>query len=377
MSKCYILQKDWFFCAYDSSNGKTYKAGEKLRWCVDLPNFYELPDKVIVSAVWVENNPEWFLPEENKSNDSFQWTSELQEKYISILENELFKNGMLPESFRKTFVELNTPKPQAENKPDWEIVSCMGANKIIHPYDKRICLGANKNVVECTIHSVKRLSDGEVFSVGDDCWFQDYKFKIHKIYINEDGEMLVCSDFSAYTFELIHTHPPQPQKEEQREKLFTDESWHKFITHVIDEYLNTPKQEKYMFVDSDLVSHHSDKPQSATINITKDDLYKKEEQRIEVDVDLPLGITMREISSCITNYVRKSNEYPFLTDRETTVIDPKKLEEICKTKMRKMFTQQQIDAMCEDAFNAGRLRDSRFFHDKKFETYQDYKNSKQ
>lgn len=55
-------------------------------------------------------------------------------------------------------------------KPEWEILTCendcFGVHKFVSEKDSKTpCLKPNK---PCRIHSVKRLSDGEVFSIGDE-----------------------------------------------------------------------------------------------------------------------------------------------------------------------------------------------------------------
>lgn len=68
MSKTYILQKDI------TSPLLSVKAGEPVRKEEGI-EYYSIGCKeYYFESKYVENNPEWFLPEENKSNDSFQWT---------------------------------------------------------------------------------------------------------------------------------------------------------------------------------------------------------------------------------------------------------------------------------------------------------------
>lgn len=49
----------------------------------------------------------------------------------------------------------------------YEILECMGAHNIVHPYQKGTCLGADSSVVPCTIHKVRRLPDKVEFAVDD------------------------------------------------------------------------------------------------------------------------------------------------------------------------------------------------------------------
>lgn len=75
----------------------------------------------------------------------------------------------LPDWFRRVEVK------------DWEVVDCLEFNgKAIHPYHEGICLGKYKGVKPCTIHSVRRLSDGETFTVGEDCGYLSISLRSEK-----------------------------------------------------------------------------------------------------------------------------------------------------------------------------------------------------
>lgn len=58
-------------------------------------------------------------------------------------------------------------KDKEVSEKNYEIISCLAEDGRVHPYHKSFCLGANKNVPLCTIYTVKRLRDDEVFTVSD------------------------------------------------------------------------------------------------------------------------------------------------------------------------------------------------------------------
>src|SRR5205809_6198326 len=94
------------------------------------------------------------------SDKVFEWSDELVTEYIrELLVGELGLKSNHMEQFKKS-------KQPKEDK-EWEILECKGADGDIHWYNHKLCLGADRWVPKCTIHSVKRLSDGEVFTVGD------------------------------------------------------------------------------------------------------------------------------------------------------------------------------------------------------------------
>jgi hypothetical protein len=63
---------------------------------------------------------------------------------------------------------LENFKKSKQISKEWEIVSCLSKNaQYPHPYDPKICLGANIAADLCTIYSVRRLSDNEIFEVGE------------------------------------------------------------------------------------------------------------------------------------------------------------------------------------------------------------------
>lgn len=240
-------------------------------------------------CAWPENYPKFFeeIKPENKSNDSFQWTDELvkeyasnwmeaankNENYISIESFKQYHSSnevcgvdinwvvkychgdlskvMKPEDCRfigtreecHDFVKKY--KPQAENKPDWEIVAFEIHNKVFYlsNYDKhtnRIWFGgigkgsfvdkqdwdewlAGKRIPQLfKIHSVKRLSDNLVFSIGDEAGWdleqcpgnssKPFTITCFGVFNNR----MFCNNQNICIDYIQKKSAPQPQKEERK-----------------------------------------------------------------------------------------------------------------------------------------------------------------
>lgn len=87
-------------------------------------------------------------------NNKFEWTDN------SVLEFLTYQSNEWPQGAerRKALEEFKKSK---EPVPEWEILYSVSVHDEIHPYNKD-CIK-----IGCKIHSVKRLSDGEVFTIGD------------------------------------------------------------------------------------------------------------------------------------------------------------------------------------------------------------------
>lgn len=93
------------------------------------------------------------------------------------------KIGMKHERFgiHADYIEDNPVWFRRVEVKDWEIVDCLEIDgKSIHPYNKYVCLGKEKDLKPCTIHSVRRLSDGETFTVGEDCGYLSISLRSEK-----------------------------------------------------------------------------------------------------------------------------------------------------------------------------------------------------
>jgi hypothetical protein len=97
------------------------------------------------------------------SADKFEWTDELVKEFAAFYATT--SNTWVRDIDLNTFKSHKTTKPKVE----WEIVTCLASDgKSVHPYQEKRCLGADKHLTPCTIYTVRRLFDGEVFSIGDE-----------------------------------------------------------------------------------------------------------------------------------------------------------------------------------------------------------------
>ena len=100
-----------------------------------------------------------------------------------------------------------TEDKKEEPKPDWEIVACKGGLGVIHEYNPDICLGADTNVIPCHVHSIKRLSDGELFSVGD----TTHAGNIELFYIDNNNQCFV-KHHNGFTYSIGSLNKFAPAK---------------------------------------------------------------------------------------------------------------------------------------------------------------------
>lgn len=280
----------------------------------------------------------------------FFWTDELVIKFgrdciISLMNKEPTTTQDSLEKFKSSHQSIKEEQPEerlrrSERKKtkeiDWEIVSCLAADKrSTHPYDKRICLGANNEVRVCTIHSVKRLSDNEVFSVGDEVVtkkFEDKIFKIKGFEVYKEEMWAITSAKYGYDavedkFKLPHIKKqPQPTKEKTEITFLSEFAGNKRFQYAL----------------------HSTK------KITPD----KFEQ---------LGKACEEVLN-----------QPECTDEDFNAAMTEFLKmPIRSYKQPYYYNQQQVDEIEEAAFNEARLRHPGFpkVTGLKYITFQDYKKS--
>lgn len=140
-----------------------------------------------------------------KAGEIFKW-HEGSNCYAAQNSDNLGQVGKWP----ARYVEDNLDWFRRVEVKDWEVVDCLEFNgKAIHPYHEGICLGKYKGVKPCTIHSVRRLSDGETFTVGDETSFG----KIKSFLLNDKvfvAEALRCSLNSAFDYidkMFVEFHP--------------------------------------------------------------------------------------------------------------------------------------------------------------------------
>jgi len=123
-----------------------------------------------------------------------------------------------PEYWQK---EIDAFKASKQPKPEWEILEGIHPNAI-EPHEwltREKCFqqgGATCEQEGCKIHSVRRLSDGEVFTVGDtvDIWPKESRLgrpmqpmDIEKFVIHDDGMMAYYGSFGYYLNRLVRRVP--------------------------------------------------------------------------------------------------------------------------------------------------------------------------
>lgn len=97
------------------------------------------------------------------SENNFVWTDEKVLDFLKFYIKPEYPCESMPESLLKEFKEASKQLPK-----DYEIILCRAADgHSVHTYQKNKCLGSDKTVKECTIYSVKRLSDNSIWTIGD------------------------------------------------------------------------------------------------------------------------------------------------------------------------------------------------------------------
>jgi hypothetical protein len=249
----------------------------------------------------VENNPEWF-EEEHKCKYCGAWTSQPDE--------ECYK----------------APQPK-EDKPEWEIVAYefRPISTVIRK-DSAYWYSAASGHPDYNIHSVKRNSDGMVFSVGDET-----EYGVIKSFIT-DGKFMTAH-FTNECGATLRTLKKSKPKEELKEP----ERWEITSFGIMEGHRGG---ESYKFFSPKHIP-------SA----------KWEEIRLAIEQVLNDG---------------KSKSYFFGSQNR---IEPPNF-----------YTQEQVNKMMEDAFNAAREQDFnnikweqiservKGWDSRKYPTFQDYKN---
>jgi hypothetical protein len=178
------------------------------------------------------------------SKDNFQWDDKLVTEIVAQSHRDGFHQLPLGIYDRvQDFKASHQPKEPSKPEKDWEIVaySCwfMGFNDIIfrkeengnfRTFDYRLTPDQKQHafpedaITNSKIHSVKRLSDNEVFSVGDELcelgWFSDEKDVINKITIINDAPAL---HFGKNGMRSLSSAKKSKPIEKERPVLFTTE----------------------------------------------------------------------------------------------------------------------------------------------------------
>ena len=93
----------------------------------------------------------------------FKWTDELVKEYVKDVYRELSKWAPWSDQHKLAATTVfDRFKASKQPKPEWEILEVKGPSGAIY-----VNVEWNEKYQGYSIHSVKRLSDGEVFTVGD------------------------------------------------------------------------------------------------------------------------------------------------------------------------------------------------------------------
>lgn len=186
----------------------------------------------------VETNPTWFKKKEQptEAKEQFVWDDDIALEFLNAHRTE---TQMLSKfKWKKESVEAFKkwkqfpPKEQPLSK-DWEIVK-ISSGSFEEPnalFDKNI--GSNLKQRKSKIHSVKRLSDGEVFTVGDEFYvYPGYNKHIIKSFRVEGNLIAAIDDIPYYIAHLMkkskiitpstNTDKPFNSNEDTRNKAIDD-----------------------------------------------------------------------------------------------------------------------------------------------------------
>lgn len=226
--------------------------------------------------------------------------------------------------------------PQAKKDKDWEIVAYktkyFGQDDVIihkdvggiwRPVKGYISLFALSNDEELkkvgTIYKVRRLSDGECFSVGDEVCRETDANKIGSAivsFIQVGDNMNVKTKQFATFLHLLQKSKP----EKERIVLFTTEDG----VDVYDGDTFYRLQEWKVFETKASWSCVGARYTFST--------REKAEQYIKENK--PLNLSMKEIASCVTNYVYQGGSSRSVYERRRTEIDFEKLEALINSKLK-------------------------------------------
>ena len=159
------------------------------------------------------------------SKESFVWTDELVAEFADGWKGSN-RHGPISSSIR-SFIQSKTPTP----KKKWEVVEyrfvpidlkCI----VVYP-GSELWKMAESGHKDFAIHSVRRLSDGEVFTVGGTLLFTYEKLTLRKIEIRPDtlgGLCLICFDDEIHGTKICEIIsdakklPPQSKPEQPSER---------------------------------------------------------------------------------------------------------------------------------------------------------------
>lgn len=268
---------------------------------------------------------------------------------INELEDEPVKPKAENKKVYKTLEQVVDEANARNNKPDWEIVYMRGTAGRLHPYNWQ---SHNCERENCSINSVKRLSDQITFSVDE---ITDGGNKIHAFEIIGNVlkvHMQAVSDpkegWLSNIQSLVKKQEPKIGHADWFEKLATNAKKKLFTTEDGVDIVSKLEDVFVVYADFsvDFNTFAAEVPPSVIppsrhkIFSTKEAAEKyiaenkpqpqKEEQKI--DVDKSLNISMREIASCVTIFVYQGRDANLSS--ETSVIDWRKLDELIKAKQK-------------------------------------------
>ncbi len=261
------------------------------------------------------------------SKDKFEWTEDLIMEFAlwcKINHNDWISNNL------KKFIESKTPKPER----GWEIVAYKMDKKIFELYNDGLYYTKTTSFPHCysekdflkyraEIHSVKRPSDGEVFSVGDvvNTFKQDgAKVKIEGFEIY-DGEL--CVYFQSWNrASLVSYWLAKAEHVKEKPVLFTTEDG-------VEMY----DGDSFWYINSNLDLFCFEAKLSTwakSLNPGEKTFSTKEKAEEYIKMNKPLNISMKEIASCVTDYLNSPS--PGVYRRAKTEIDLDKLDALIKSK---------------------------------------------
>lgn len=167
------------------------------------------------------------------------------------------------------------------------------------------------------IFQVLRKSDGLVFSVGDEVNYG----KIEKFFI-EGGMNVHFTNGNGATLASIKPIP-------QRRKLFTTEDGVAIFEGDNFWYVTPPLR-----IFNDMCDSMTGGKYIAHSRVGDKFFSTKEKAEEYITLNKPLNLSMKEIASCITNYVCKGRPFgPATPDKSQAVIDFEKLDNLIKSKL--------------------------------------------
>jgi len=134
----------------------------------------------------------------------FIWTDELAMEYARGVAESYKKSEVWSGNYDAEAHLLQSFKASKQPKPEWEILEGEGQTGIHVWYDSAHDMD-NCPMKGCKIHKVKRLSDGEIFTVGDKFWIRHQPgeyWVINKIEIGPFEDMRLIGDPGGYNWGL-------------------------------------------------------------------------------------------------------------------------------------------------------------------------------